>query len=182
MDLSVLLHSQQHDGIIFRRLGHIMRSLAAPQSSNLPVRRAFSFVRQWLSSHTPASLLLLAVAMGVACFVTIPPWWHYDEPGHFEYAWLAAHSPTWPVAGQYDQAMRKQMAKSMARYDWYRIRNYEPNFKSSAPIPIGVTQTGDQPGYYFLASLPLRMMPNADMTVQYYAAHSVSLLLFLLVI
>ncbi len=137
---------------------------------------------QWLSRHTLAGLLLLGFLVGLACMVVIPPWWHYDEPGHFEYAWLAAHSPAWPQPGQYDQSMRKQMAQSMLRYNWYAIRNYKPNFKSSEPIPIGVTQVGDQPGYYFLASLPLRLMPDADMTVQYFAARSVSLLLFLLII
>ena len=141
-----------------------------------------SCIRHWLSAHRLASIMLLGLLLGAACMAVVPPWWHYDEPGHFEYAWLAAHSPTWPVEGQYDQSMRKQMAQSMLRYDWYSIRNYEPNFKSSEPIPIGVTQVGDQPGYYFLASLPLRLMPDADMTVQYYAAHSVSLVLFLFII
>ncbi len=144
--------------------------------------RALAVVRAWLASHVLASTVLLALIVGLACLLAVPPWWHYDEPGHFEYAWLAAHSPTWPTEGQYDQSMRKQMATSMLRYGWYAIRNYKPNFKSTEPIPIGVTQTGDQPGYYFLASLPLRLLSHADMTVQYDAARIISLLLFLLIV
>ncbi len=147
-----------------------------------PAISRLASVRQWLSTRPLAAVLLLGFLLGAACFVVIPPWWHYDEPGHFEYAWLAAHSPTWPQPGQYDQSMRKQMAQSMLHYNWYAIRNYKPNFKSSQPIPIGVTQVGDQPGYYFLASLPLRLMGQASMIAQYYAARSVSLLLFLLII
>ena len=128
------------------------------------------------------TILVLALIEGTLCFIAIPAWWHYDEPGHFEYVWLAAHSPTWPVEGQYDQAMRKEMARSMIQGGWYRIRSFKVDLESNEPIPIGVTQVGDQPGYYFLASLPLRLMPNADITFQYYVARSVSLLLYLLII
>jgi hypothetical protein len=118
----------------------------------------------------------------MTCFVVVPAWWHYDEPGHFEYVWLAAHSPTWPVVGQYDQTMRREMATSMLHYGWYQTRNIKPDLNGSEPIPIGVPQVGDRPGYYFLASLPLRLIPNADMTVQYGAARLISSLLFLLTI
>jgi hypothetical protein len=145
-------------------------------------RTAIACARQWLSGHVLAGILLLGLAVGAACIAIVPPWWHYDEPGHFEYAWLVAHSPTWPKPEQYSQGMRKQMATSMLRYGWYRIRNFRPNINSNAPIPIGVTQTGDQPGYYFLASLPLRLMVNADITAQYFAARLVSFILFLLII
>ncbi len=128
------------------------------------------------------AVLLLALVEGLLCFVAIPAWWHYDEPGHFEYVWLAAHSPTWPVVGQYDQNMRREMATSMIETGWYRIRNLKAHLQSTKPIPIGVTQVGDQPGYYFLASLPLRLIPNADITFQYYVARFVSLILYLLIV
>lgn len=126
--------------------------------------------------------MLLAFMVGVICFSVIPPWWHYDEPGHFEYAWLAGHSPTWPVPGQSDNAMRREMAVSMLRYGWYRVRNFKLDLHSSQPIPIGVLQVGDKPGYYFLASLPLRLIPHADITVQYNVARLVSFLLYLLIV
>src|SRR5512140_1455764 len=123
-------------------------------------------IKTWLQNRALLSILLLAFIQGLLCVALIPPWWHYDEPGHFEYVWLAAHSPTWPVAGQYDQAMRRELAVSLQRYGWYSIRNTKPDLNSSEPIPIGVPQVGDQPGYYFLAALPLRLIPNADVTTQ----------------
>ncbi len=112
----------------------------------------------------------------------IPPWWHYDEPGHFEYAWLVANRPSWPEVGQYDQEMRREMANSLIQYGWYKIRNFHPDLSGSEPIPIGVPQVGDKPGYYFLASLPLRFMHNANIIIQYYAVRSISFLLYLLII
>ena len=127
-------------------------------------------------------ILALALLEGLVCFIVIPPWWHNDEPAHFEYVWLAAHSPTWPVEGQYNQSMRKELALSLIKYGWYAIRNYKPDLNTSQPIWINTPQTGDKPGYYFLASLPLRLIPNAPIIVQYFAARSVSLLLYLLII
>ena len=151
--------------------------------------RIFDTVKRRLSSFSQRGItrplliiVLIGLVEGMLCFIAIPPWWHYDEPGHFEYAWLVAHSPKWPVQGQYDQAMRKDMAESMIRVGWYRIRNFKVNLSGSEPIQIGVTQVGDEPGYYFLASLPLRLISNADITVQYYVARFVSLLLYLLII
>ena len=139
-------------------------------------------MREWRIRNTLVGIMLVALLMGVACFIVVPPWWHYDEPGHFEYVWLVAHSPTWPVVGQYDQSMRKEMAVSMLKYGWYGIRNFEPDLNGIDPIAIGIPQIGERPGYYLLASLPLRLMTNADITLQYDAARFASLLLYLLII
>jgi len=139
-------------------------------------------VENWRLPRTLLLILLLALVEGTIFAAIIPPWWHNDEPGHFEYAWLVANLPTWPKAGQYDQAMRKQMALSMANTRWYQVRGVKPDLSGSAPIPIGITQTGREPLYYFLASLPLRLMHNSDITLQYYAARSISFLLYLLIL
>ena len=127
-------------------------------------------------------ILLLGLLQSIIYAAIIPPWWHYDEPGHFEYVWLAANLPTWPKAGQYDQTMRKQMALSALNYRWYQLRGVKPDLSGSTPIPIGVTQTGRPPLYYFFASLPLRLMHNMDITIQYYAARCISLILYLLIL
>ena len=127
-------------------------------------------------------ILLLALFQGIIYALIIPAWWHNDEMGHFEYAWLAANRPSWPVAGDYDQDMRRQMALSALDVRWYQVRGVKPNLKGSAPIPIGVSQTGREPLYYFLASLPLRLLHKADITLQYYAARSVSFILYLLIL
>jgi hypothetical protein len=144
--------------------------------------RIASGLRDWLPRHLLLSIVLLAFVQGVIYMLIIPPWWHYDEPGHFEYAWLAANRPGWPQIGQYDQTMRRDVAYSLMQFGWYKIRNFHPDLSGSAPISIGVPQVGDVPGYYFLASLPLRFVHHADILVQYYAARSISFLLYLLII
>ena len=159
-----------------------------PMSANL--RSAFQGVKTWLQytlrnwfpRHTLLSILLLGLLQSLIFAAIVPPWWHYDEMGHFEYAWLAANLPTWPKAGQYDQAMRRQMALSALNVRWYQLRGVKLDLSESTPIPIGVTQTGREPLYYFLASLPLRLMHNIDITLQYYAARSISFILYLLIL
>ncbi len=132
--------------------------------------------------HLFVPILLLGLLEAMILAAVIPPWWHYDEPGHFEYAWLAANLPTWPKVGQYDQEMRRELGTSLMQYGWYQIRNFHPDLSGSEPIVIGVPQVGDPPGYYFLASLPLRFLRGADILVQYYAARSISFILYLLII
>ena len=165
-------------------LGHIIMSTVPGLRSVL--QDAMSRLRSMLDHcrlpRTLLWILLLGLMQSMIFAAIIPPWWHNDEPGHFEYAWLVANLPAWPKAGQYDQAMRQQMALSMANTRWYQVRGVKPDLSSSAPIPIGVTQTGREPLYYFLASLPLRLMHNTDITIQYYAARSVSFILYLLIL
>ncbi len=140
-------------------------------------------IRQFLASkHILLLLLIAGLVHGLLYYAIIPPWWHFDEPGHFEYAWLAANRSGWPTAGEYDENMRLQMARSMYRYGWYSFRNYYPDLSGRQPVWIGTTQTGDQPAYYFLISLPLRLLRNASITFQYDVARLVSLVLFLLII
>ncbi|HMD88897.1 MAG TPA: hypothetical protein VKF38_07020 [Anaerolineaceae bacterium] len=144
--------------------------------------RLQSILKNWRLPRILLSILLLGLVQGIIFAAIIPPWWHNDEPGHFEYAWLVANLPTWPKAGQYDQTMRQQMAISMANTRWYQVRGVKPDLSGSAPIPIGVTQTGKPPLYYFIASLPLRVLHQADINLQYYAARSISFVLYLLVL
>jgi hypothetical protein len=112
----------------------------------------------------------------------IPPWWHYDEPGHFEYVWLVANRSLLPKAGEYDPSMRIEMAKSMAKYGWYDVRNYHPDLTRGDTIYIGVPQAGNPPGYYWAASVPLWFLKRADITIQYDAVRVFSIVLFLLIL
>ena len=113
-------------------------------------------LKNWSPRHTLISILLLGLLQSLIYAVIVPPWWHYDEPGHFEYVWLAANLPAWPKVGQYDQTMRQEMAESMLKYKWYKARLNNPDLSGTTPIPIGVPEVGGEPAYYFLASLPLR--------------------------
>ena len=144
--------------------------------------RIVSTFKTWIPKHVLLFIMLLGFIQGAIYMLIIPPWWHYDEPGHFEYAWLVANRPNWPQVGDYDQGIRRKMADSMTQWEWYKIRNFHPDLSGPEPIVIGVPQVGDVPGYYFLASLPLRLMHNANILAQYYAARSISFLLYLMII
>lgn len=141
-------------------------------------------IGKFLSRHRLIILLTLALLVGLIYVFTVPPWMHYDEPGHFEYAWLIANSDTWPTAEDYDQSMRREVVLSMIehRFEDYTGVKMEPYPADDKPINILYTQTDDQPLYYFLASLPLRLVKNSDITYQLYAVRLVSLALLLVTV
>ncbi len=125
-------------------------------------------------------MLFLGLVLGVVFISAVPPWQHYDEPTHFEYAWLIANRPGMPAMGEYDQAMRREAAASMIEHEFFRGMGSTPNLLSSAePIWIGISQTGSSPLYYWLASIPLRALRTADVTFQLYVLRFASTLFFL---
>jgi len=125
-------------------------------------------------------ILLLALINGLIYLFLVPPWQHYDEPGHFEYSWLAANLDHWPATGEYVQSMRREVAASMIEHGFFRGLNYTSNLLSiEEPIFIGISQTDDLPVYYFITSLPLRLFKYTDITFQLYVVRFISLLLFL---
>ena len=128
-------------------------------------------------------MLLLGLFLGLTFIYLIPPWQHYDEPTQFEFAWLIANRHGLPDKGEFDQSMRREVAASMIENDFFRDIGSEPNLLSIAkPIWIGISQTGSQPLYYWLAGLPLRIIETADVAFQLYAIRYFSLLLFLVTI
>lgn len=129
----------------------------------------------WLSF-----LLVYVLVRGLIQIAVVPPWQHYDEPTHFEYAWLLANRQALPQTGDYDQVMRREVVASMLDHDFYRGLDYHPNLLSDAPIRIGYPQVGDPPFYYLLVALPLRLVRHTDVTFQLYVARSVSLVLYML--
>ncbi|MHB0965818.1 MAG: hypothetical protein ACYC36_05115 [Bellilinea sp.] len=138
---------------------------------------------QYSQEHPPFSkawLILLAFMVGLVYVFLPPPWQKSDEPGQFEYVWLAANLDRWPQPGDVDAKMRRDVLASMIKHDKYRYGGQVIDLdKLKQPVDIGVPQMdGGQPLYYFLASLPLRLFPNADIDQQLYLARSVSLLLF----
>lgn len=129
----------------------------------------------WLSF-----LLVYVLVRGLIQIAVVPPWQHYDEPAHFEYAWLLANRQALPQTGDYDQVMRREVVASMLDHDFYRGLDYHPNLLSDTPIRIGYSQVGDPPLYYLLVALPLRLVRHTDVTFQLYVARSVSLVLYML--
>lgn len=73
----------------------------------------------WLSPRQPQVLLVLAALQGLLFLCLLPPWQHYDEPTHFEYAWPIAHRHALPALGSYDPAMRREVAGSMLAHQFY---------------------------------------------------------------
>ena len=125
------------------------------------------------------AILVLAILHGIVFIALVPPWQHYDEPGHFEYVWLLANRNGIPEAGEYDQGMRREVAASMIEHDFFAPGGFYPNLVSqSEPIWIGISQTGDVPLYYWLVSLPLRLVRTSDITFQLYLGRLVSLMLY----
>lgn len=125
-------------------------------------------------------VLLLGLIHGLVYVFVVPPWQHYDEPDHFEYAWLAANLPAWPEPGDFDASMRHEVARSMVEHGFYRDLGSTPDLGGAGgPIAIGFTRLEDPPFYYWLTSVPLRLLGGLDVTLQLYAARLVSLMLLI---
>lgn len=122
------------------------------------------------------TLVILGITLlqGVLYLFLLPPWQHYDEPGHFEYAWLLAHHSTLFDPQPVVPAMRREIVASMLKHNFFWNLG-QPSEDWWFPI----TQLQHPPLYYTLVSLPLRLIHHLDITTQLYVARSVSLLLFL---
>ena len=135
--------------------------------------------------HAPALglafALLLGLLHGLVYVFLVPPWQHYDEPNHFEYAWLEAYRPDLPRPGR-DPYMHRLVLASMLEHDFFEGMGFEPDL--SLPddlISIGGFSQLDEPRlYYWLVSLPLRLLPPDKISAQLYTGRLVSLLMFLL--
>lgn len=143
-------------------------------------RRTFGFGMSpiWLTERQQLGLILSVTLLQALLFIVIvPPWQHYDEPTHFEYAWLVAQLGRRPVPGDEDVSMRREVQASMAARGFFSARPslLETDARS---IDIGYSELGHPPGYYALAALPIRLFPHLDVASQLYLARMVSLGLF----
>jgi hypothetical protein len=130
-------------------------------------------------------VLIIGMIHGFLYLVLIPPWQHYDEPGHFEYAWMIANHNRIPQKGEYDNLIRSEILASMKRNDFFKHQNIEYLLESVDqidPVWIGISQVGDPSLYYVLTSLPLRILKNQSIENQLYATRFVSLVLYLLIL
>ncbi|NJO05245.1 MAG: hypothetical protein HC876_06815 [Chloroflexaceae bacterium] len=135
------------------------------------------------------AVLLLAFVQGITYLLLLPPWQHYDEPSHFEYAWLIAHDGyNWQTrdivrtqpANQQRRNLRLQIRDSMIEHGFYRDIGL-PNLDAQR-VSIGFPAFEHPPTYYAVVSIPLRFVAGADFATQLYVARSVSLLCFVLTI
>jgi hypothetical protein len=131
-----------------------------------------------------AGILIVGLAHGLIYLFLEPPWEHYEEPSHFEYAWLISHTGRLPKYPAFDQAERRQIAGSMIAHGFFARRPLTvPDLNATdEPIWIGINTTGAMPLYHLLVALPLRLAAGAGVDAQLYIARLVSLVLFVLTI
>ena len=115
-------------------------------------------VREALAADTVrlACVLVVASVQGIIFLALVPPWQHYDEPAHFEYAWLLAFHPSWPTIGTVNPAIAWIGGEGRALSHF--------------------------PTYHLLVSLPLRLTGGWTVIEQLYVARSVSLVMFVVTI
>lgn len=130
--------------------------------------------RPWM----PGAVLLLGLLNGLLYVFLVPPWQHYDEPGHFEYVWLLAHQPGLPNSAAPNPQIRRQILASMQQHNFFRDMPESWNLLQT-PANIGIHQLDDPPLYYLLAALPLRLFRFSEVDFQLYLSRLVSLALYL---
>jgi len=125
--------------------------------------------------------LLLGFMHGLIYVFIIPPWQHYDEPNHFEYSWLIARRGALPTPEDVHLDMRRSVAVSMVENGFFRGLGFLPEINSDAkPAWIGpISQLTNPPLYYLIASLPIRLSLDQEISTQLYAARLVSFLFYL---
>ncbi|NOZ05915.1 MAG: DUF2142 domain-containing protein [Chloroflexi bacterium] len=135
--------------------------------------------KQGLEELVLPALVVLAFLHGLLYLSLEPPWQHYDEPTHFEYAWLIANRLQLPQLEDFDQGMRREVATSMLAHNFFRDSGFRPDLISSKePIWIGFSELRHPPFYYLLLALPLRFLRYTSVTFQLYAGRLVSVILY----
>jgi hypothetical protein len=120
-------------------------------------------------------ILVIGLVHGLIYVFVVPPWQHYDEPAHFEYAWIKAHHPGEPVADNIDQGLRDRILSSMVETHFfnkiYGSPGNDPNFQ---PIWMFISQASDPPFYHLIAGIPIRLFPNAEVLTLMYLMRLIS--------
>jgi len=140
-----------------------------------------------MKRRTPHPLVLITIlgvafVRGLLYVVIVPPWQHYDEPSHFEYAWLIANRQKLPQRDEYDQNMRREVLASMYEHRFFSNMDFSPSLLTQDPVWIGFGALSHQPFYYMLAAIPLWLLRDTDIVLQLYAARLVSWLLYMLTV
>lgn len=114
-----------------------------------------AFLQRTLASDAArlAVVLVVATIQGLVFLVLVPPWQHYDEPAHFEFAWLLAFHPSWPAPGTVNPAIAWIGGEGRA--------------------------LSHMPTYHLLVSIPLRAAGGWSIIDQLYLARTVSLTMFI---
>jgi hypothetical protein len=143
----------------------------------------FDDLRLSLRSERARLVGVLAAGLlhGLLYVFVVPPWQHYEEPAHFEYAWMIFTRRSIPGFGTFDNDIRRLIAESMIAHDFYRGMDYVPDLtRTDQPIDIGLGQADTAPLFHIVMTVPLGLFAPAGVEAQLYAARLTSLALFLL--
>jgi hypothetical protein len=145
----------------------------------VPAPRARAGERRWI-----AVVLLVGLLHGLVYVLLIPPWQHYEEPAHFEYAWMILTRRSLPGYGAYDNAIRRELAISMADHGFFRYLGFIPNPAAPASDPswIGGGPPDTAPLFHIVMTVPLALFSNADVTLRLYAVRLTALGLYVLLL
>jgi hypothetical protein len=126
-------------------------------------------------------LVLAALAHGLLYVVLLPPWQHYDEPGHLEFAATIALLGAVPADSYRDDALTREIADSMARSSFWEPAQI-PDFFGEQPPALGSSQRVHPPLYYALLAGPISLVRGLAIEWQLYVGRLVSLALYVLTI
>ncbi len=128
-------------------------------------------------------LLPLVLLQGLLYLTLLPPWQHYDEPGHFEYARLLAvlGAPATEMATKVPPAIRRELAVSMQRFNFWKPE-VSPDLRSDSLPSIGFDQRQHPPLYYALNAAAVRATLALPVESQLYTARLISVLLYTLAV
>src|SRR5215216_1789637 len=124
-------------------------------------------------------LLVVWLAHLFAYVWLVPPWQHYDEPTHFEYAALIRELGHLPLTDEQIPALRRAIARSMIESGFYSNRAVPltPPDLDSPTLTIGINERGHPPLYYVLVALATAPLRDVSITTQLYAARLFSVVL-----
>jgi hypothetical protein len=125
-------------------------------------------------------LLPLALAHGLLYLFVVPPWQHYDEPNHFEYAAQIAIGEG-AAPGAASVQLSREIADSMYRHRFWPP-GVRPDLLGPGPVTVGVSQRVHPPLYYQVIALPIGAVRYLAVETQLYLARAVSVLLYTLTV
>jgi hypothetical protein len=151
-----------------------------------PAQPAASAVWHSAWSHDRAAgvlpvLLMLTLLHGLLYLLIVPPWQHYDEPTHFEYARLIALWDRQPAFDESDLATSREIADSMYRFRFWQL-GARPNLLGTVAPNLGYNEKAHPPLYYSVAAVPVRWLQFSAIETQLYAARLVAVGLYLLIV
>ncbi|MFQ3663517.1 MAG: hypothetical protein SNJ69_14120, partial [Chloroflexaceae bacterium] len=125
-------------------------------------------------------LIPLALVHGLLYLFVVPPWQHYDEPNHFEYAAQIAIGEG-AAPGRDSVQLSREIADSMYRHRFWPP-GVRPDLLGPGPVPLGISQRIHPPLYYQVTALPIGATRYLAVETQLYLARAISVLLYTLTV